>query len=147
MERNHHITEHDDTNQATAQADISADKFLSETTPKCGNLNISVIDTGIDNKSAEKDSDMTGNGTHVAGVGDISKPSCTSFSKSAEGSKLFDQATELLIDKSVVEHELTHGGIVGEKTYGKGVPQRDLFSIDVTQLIDLFSGKFDRMEK
>lgn len=147
MERNHHITEQDDTNQATAHATISADKFLSETTPKCGNLNISIIDTGIDNKSAEKDSDRTGNGTHVAGVGDVSKPNCTIFSKSAEGSKLFDNATELLIDRSVIEQELTHGRIFAEKAYGKGVPQRDLFSSDVTQLIDLFSGKFDRMEK
>ncbi len=90
---------------------------------------------------------MTGNGTHVAGIGDISKPSCTIENKAAGSSHIIDNAAEMLSAKSIVDHELRHGLIIGEQSYGKGVGQKDLFSIDVTPLVDLFSGKFDRFEK
>jgi hypothetical protein len=141
-----HIKE-PDKEKVLAEAELSAEKLLSESTSKCrSNLNIAVIDTGIDNKSVEKELDMTGDGTHVAGVGDISKPSCTIESKSLGGSQLFDSAAEM-ITGTLADREFTRAIIVGEQTYGKGIPSQDLFSIGVTPLVDLFSDKFDSLEK
>lgn len=105
-------------------------------------VNVTVIDTGPDPTTGQPEShDSSGNGTHVAGVGERLITKCESTAKQVSGPTVQLIDTGILYKNHMLEHELRQGiGVVPDITYGKGVGQSlETFSQTDQELNDVIN--------